>query len=95
LSIERADCPGVESEAAGNSDACSGCPNQQICSSAKPTKPDAALPLIQEKLSDVKHKILILSGKGGVGKSTVTSMLARALALNPEINVKVFLFILY
>lgn len=36
----------------------------------------------------MKHKILILSGKGGVGKSTVTSLLAHALAkMNPDINV--------
>lgn len=28
----------------------------------------------------VKHKILVLSGKGGVGKSTVSSQLAFALA---------------
>lgn len=31
-------------------------------------------------MSSVKHKILVLSGKGGVGKSTFTSLLARALA---------------
>lgn len=31
-------------------------------------------------MSTVKHKILILSGKGGVGKSTVSSQLAYALA---------------
>ena len=28
----------------------------------------------------VKHKILVLSGKGGVGKSTVSSQLAMLLA---------------
>ena len=33
-----------------------------------------------DKLSQVKHKILVLSGKGGVGKSTVSAQLAFALA---------------
>jgi Mrp family chromosome partitioning ATPase len=36
--------------------------------------------LIIDKLSQVKHKILVLSGKGGVGKSTVSAQLAFALA---------------
>jgi Mrp family chromosome partitioning ATPase len=29
-----------------------------------------------EKLKKIKHKILVLSGKGGVGKSTVSAQLA-------------------
>lgn len=36
--------------------------------------------LVKARLSSVKNKLLILSGKGGVGKSTFTSLLARALA---------------
>ena len=36
---------------------------------------------IVENLRNVKHKILVLSGKGGVGKSTVSSQLALALAM--------------
>nr|GMC56680.1 cytosolic Fe-S cluster assembly factor NBP35 [Ipomoea batatas]GMC56681.1 cytosolic Fe-S cluster assembly factor NBP35 [Ipomoea batatas]GMC56682.1 cytosolic Fe-S cluster assembly factor NBP35 [Ipomoea batatas]GMD21033.1 cytosolic Fe-S cluster assembly factor NBP35 [Ipomoea batatas]GME04858.1 cytosolic Fe-S cluster assembly factor NBP35 [Ipomoea batatas] len=32
-------CPGPQSEAAGKSDACEGCPNQQICATA-PKGPD-------------------------------------------------------
>jgi Mrp family chromosome partitioning ATPase len=35
---------------------------------------------ILEKLKDVKHKIVVMSGKGGVGKSTVAANLAIALA---------------
>ena len=35
---------------------------------------------ISERMRRVKHKILVLSGKGGVGKSTVSSQLAFALA---------------
>jgi Mrp family chromosome partitioning ATPase len=72
-------CPGPESEAAGKADACAGCPNQAICASA-PKGPDPDIPVIAEHLKDVKHKVLILSGKGGVGKSTFSALLAQAFA---------------
>ena len=35
---------------------------------------------IRVRLSTVKHKILVLSGKGGVGKSTFTAHLAHGIA---------------
>ena len=43
--------------------------------------PDPDVAVIAERLAGVKHKILVLSGKGGVGKSTVTANLARCLAV--------------
>jgi Mrp family chromosome partitioning ATPase len=76
-------CPGPESQQAGTADSCAGCPNQAICASA-PKGPDPDIPIIAARLAGVKHKILILSGKGGVGKSTFTSLLAHAFATNPE-----------
>ncbi|KAK5121403.1 cytosolic Fe-S cluster assembly factor nbp35 [Meristemomyces frigidus] len=76
-------CPGPESQQAGKGDACAGCPNQAICASA-PKGPDPDIPIITERLAGIKHKILVLSGKGGVGKSTFTTMLAHAFASNPS-----------
>lgn len=79
-------CPGPQSENAGKGDACEGCANQSTCESLR-KGPDPDLPLINERLSGVKHKILVLSGKGGVGKSTFTSMLSWALAADPDVEV--------
>lgn len=36
--------------------------------------------MIRDHLAPVKHKVLILSGKGGVGKSTVCGQVAYALS---------------
>lgn len=76
-------CVGPESEQAGKADSCQGCPNQAICASA-PKGPDPDIPIITERLAGIKHKILVLSGKGGVGKSTFTTMLAHAFASNAD-----------
>lgn len=74
-------CPGVESTDAGKGSACAGCPNQSLCSTGTGGQAkDAYLSVVTERLRDVKHKLLVLSGKGGVGKSTVTNMLSRAMA---------------
>ncbi|EON61139.1 cytosolic Fe-S cluster assembly factor NBP35 [Coniosporium apollinis CBS 100218] len=76
-------CPGPESKQAGLNPACAGCPNQTICATA-PKGPDPDIPLITSRLSGVRHKILVLSGKGGVGKSTFSSALAWGFASNPD-----------
>lgn len=75
-----AHCPGTESLDAGKTSSCAGCPNQQICASGKTNNPDPAVNQIRIRLLPVQHKILVLSGKGGVGKSTFANCLARALA---------------
>ena len=64
----------------GKSEACAGCPNQKVCASGEAQKEDPALDEIAGKLANVKHVILVLSGKGGVGKSTVSTQLALTLA---------------
>ena len=55
----------------------------------RPRPPDPDLLLIAENLKDVKHKILVLSGKGGVGKSTCTANLSWALARDEDVQVGV------
>ncbi|OWF47785.1 Cytosolic Fe-S cluster assembly factor nubp1-B [Mizuhopecten yessoensis] len=72
-------CPGTASDDAGKAAACQGCPNQNVCT-VLPKGPDPAVAEIKERLSCVKHKIVVLSGKGGVGKSTFTAHLAHGLA---------------
>lgn len=42
--------------------------------------PRAAAGLVAQRMAGVKHKLLVLSGKGGVGKSTVSAQLAFSLA---------------
>lgn len=72
-------CPGPESQSAGHADQCAGCPSQQACRSA-PKGPDPDIEPINQRMKSIKHKILVLSGKGGVGKSTFSAQLSFALA---------------
>ncbi|XP_021567851.1 cytosolic Fe-S cluster assembly factor NUBP1 isoform X6 [Carlito syrichta] len=74
------DCPGADSAQAGRGASCQGCPNQRLCASGAGAAPDPAIEEIKEKMKTVKHKILVLSGKGGVGKSTFSAHLAHGLA---------------
>jgi len=79
-------CPGTEAELAGKSAACEGCPNQGVCASGETKVPDPALPLVRERMTEVKRKILVLSGKGGVGKSTFSAQLGWAFASDPDVQ---------
>ena len=42
--------------------------------------PCVAVEEVRARMATVRHKILVLSGKGGVGKSTFTAHLAHGLA---------------
>lgn len=83
-------CPGVDSDQAGKSSACDGCPNKGICSSGELRSQDEQMEKyeIAKKLSSVKNIILVMSGKGGVGKSTVSAQFSRFIAQsNTDFNV--------
>jgi len=73
-------CPGTTSEKAGMGSACDGCPNQAACASGAGRAVDPALALVADRMSLIKHTVLVLSGKGGVGKSTFAAQLAFSLA---------------
>lgn len=63
----------------GKAGVCQGCPGRELClSMAGRVDPDQKF--INVRMNAVKRKILILSGKGGVGKSSVACSLAMALA---------------
>lgn len=66
MQAEPENCPGVESESAGFSSACAGCPNQQICSDPNKPTVDPGKALVDERMKRVRNKLLILSGKGGL-----------------------------
>ncbi|EJK76090.1 hypothetical protein THAOC_02166 [Thalassiosira oceanica] len=79
-------CVGPASQEAGKSSACAGCPNQTTCASGAFNSPEAIAKkqheasVLQNALSDVSHVVLVLSGKGGVGKSTVSTQIAQSLS---------------
>lgn len=79
-----ASCPGTGSNLAGKAASCAGCPNQRLCASGATRGPDPDIAVIAQRLVAVKHIVLVLSGKGGVGKSSVTSLLASGLALSDK-----------
>lgn len=93
-------CPGINSTDAGKANSCAGCPNQALCSSTDEDAKKAAkekqekdeqqlFKAIRNRLGATKHIILVISGKGGTGKSSITTTLARCLALDQEVQVGV------
>jgi Mrp family chromosome partitioning ATPase len=42
---------------------------------------------LQDRMSAIKHKVLVLSGKGGVGKSTVSTQLAYSLSQSLRVGI--------
>jgi len=57
-----------------------------VCASGVAKGPDPALPFVRERMTQVNRKILVLSGKGGVGKSTFSAQLGWAFASDPDVQ---------
>jgi NUBPL iron-transfer P-loop NTPase len=79
-----AECVGPSSAAPGKAASCAGCPNQSACAAGPSPEAISAQAAetaqLQAALSCVFHVVLVVSGKGGVGKSTVAAQLALTLA---------------
>ena len=67
--------------------ACDGCSKKNECSGESCSVSEENIEQVleqmtlNEQLGKIKHKVLVLSGKGGVGKSTVSANIAISLAL--------------
>lgn len=72
-------CPSAESGMAGRAEHCKECPNASVCASSKP---DPDIPIIRENLKPIRSIIAVLSGKGGVGKSTIARNIATSISKN-------------
>jgi len=54
-----------------------------------------AIEQIRQRLSSVRHIVLVLSGKGGVGKSTFTAQLAFGISTSSAKQVRVVNIVWY
>ncbi|GAM26562.1 hypothetical protein SAMD00019534_097370, partial [Acytostelium subglobosum LB1] len=69
-------CPSSQQSVGGES-VCQSCPGKDTCSSQSANTDKRSIDI---RMKVIKHKIFIMSGKGGVGKSSIASLLAYSLA---------------
>ena len=67
---------------------CENCPMKEACSSRiVPKEMIDAIEKVRQAMEFVKYKILVLSGKGGVGKSTIAYLLTRRISQDMQVGV--------
>ena len=66
---------------------CKGCPYRQQCIQGAQSGGPSIDEQVKEKLKNVKNIILVLSGKGGVGKSTIASQIALGLSKKENLQI--------
>jgi len=59
---------------------CASCKERGTCSSSRPEEKKGPVQFTFAPREEIKNVFAVMSGKGGVGKSTVTAMLASAMA---------------
>ena len=79
-------CPQDQTEK-GSAPKCQGCPYRQQCLQAAKSTGPSIEEQVKLKLQNVKNIILILSGKGGVGKSTIASQLTLGLSKKDDLQI--------
>eukprot|EP01112_Ceratiomyxa_fruticulosa_P000139 TRINITY_DN1015_c0_g1_i3.p1 TRINITY_DN1015_c0_g1~~TRINITY_DN1015_c0_g1_i3.p1 ORF type:complete len:311 (+),score=52.76 TRINITY_DN1015_c0_g1_i3:219-1151(+) len=72
-------CPSQTSQA-GRKRVCEDCPGKMHCQSLANGQVDPDLEVIKTRMNAIKYKIIVMAGKGGVGKSSMTSLISYALA---------------
>ena len=68
----------MKEEKCRSDNSCQSCSDATKCSQAEKEAHEAEL--IENKMNDIKYKFMVISGKGGVGKSSVSVNLAATLA---------------
>jgi Mrp family chromosome partitioning ATPase len=67
---------------------CASCPMHDICGTEQvPEQMMEALAAVRDSLQAIRVKILVLSGKGGVGKSTLVYLLAKELSKKFQVSI--------
>jgi len=79
-------CPNDPKEK-GTAPKCQGCPYKAQCMQAAKSNEPPIEEQVRDKLKDIKNIILVLSGKGGVGKSTIASQIALGLSKNENLQI--------
>jgi len=78
-------CSSAQQEPSGCTHDCSTCSMKGKCHSN--SGPDLVMESIIKKMKEIPHKYIVLSGKGGVGKSTFATQLSWVLSEDKQVGI--------